>query len=106
MAKEYKKENIINTYFTIAILDDCFKIHGEIYDEINKLHTPQNLIDACKRVIELYNDDRERRKYDKGEIVWDYRVIKHEEDDSTDWQTAYKVYKYKGRWKFYRDDNF
>lgn len=44
MAKEYKKENIINTYFTIAILDDCFKIHGEIYDEIDKSHTPQNLI--------------------------------------------------------------
>lgn len=38
--------------------------------------------------------------------VWDYRIVKHEEDDNTDWQTIYKVYKYRGKYKVKIDDKF
>lgn len=106
MAQEYNKNNIKNTYFTIAILDDCFKIHGEVYDEIRGVHCPQTLLGCARKVVEMLKDDKERRKYDEGWIVWDYRIIKHEEDDDSDWQTAYKVYKYRNQYKVKVDSNF
>lgn len=98
MAKEYKKENIVKTYFTIAILDSCF----DEYDEVSPKNCPQDLVGACKHVIELIKLDKDF----KDEPKWYYRVIKHEEDDDTDWQTAYKVYKYKGQWKYKKDVNY
>ena len=103
---EYKKENIINTYWTIDILDSCWKISGDVYDEIPPRYCPQDLIGACKKVVEMLKDDMERRKHDDGEPVWEYRVIKHEEDEENDWQTAYKVYKYRGRWKYKIDYDY
>ena len=102
MAKEYKKENITQTYFTIDILDDCWKITGDTYDEIGKKDCPQDLIGACKKVVEMIKNDKDY----KDEPKWDYRVIKHEEDDDTDWQTAFKVYKYRGKWKYRKDCDY
>ena len=100
--EEYKKENIIDTYFTIDILDSCWRISGEVYDEISRKRCPQDLREACRRVVELIEHDKEF----KDEPKWSYRVIKHEEDDKNDWQTAYKVYKYRGRWKYKVDYDY
>lgn len=103
MAKEYNKDNIKNTYFTIAILDDCFNIHGEIYDEITGVHCPQTLLGCARKVVEMKNHDKELgAEYGK----WDYRIIRHEEDDDSDWQTAFKVYKYRNQWKVKPDYKF
>ena len=100
---EYNKANIINTYFTIDILDDCWKISHDVYDEVSKKNCPQDLVGACKKVVEMIKHDKELGP-DYGK--WDYRVIKHEEDDTTDWQTAYKVYKYRGQWKYKVDYDY
>ena len=100
---EYKKENIIKTYWTIDILDSCWKISGDVYDEISEKNCPQDLIGACKLVVEnIERDKRLGAKYG----FWDYRVIKHEEDAENDWQTAYKVYKYRGKWKYKVDYDY
>ena len=99
---EYKKESIINTYWTIDILDSCWKISGEVYDEISPRNCPQDLIGACKLVVEMIKND----KNFKDESKWDYRVIKHEEDADNDWQTAYKVYKYRGQWRYKVDYDY
>ena len=95
---EYKKENIIKTYWTIDIIDSC----GDRFDEIAPRNCPQDLIGACKRVIEMMKSDKDF----KDEPKWDYRVIKHEEDADTDWQTAYKVYKYRKQWKYKVDYDY
>ena len=95
MVSEDRKENIVDTYFTIYILDSCFRYSGEVYDEISRKHCPQDLIGACKRVIEMMKDDKDF----KDEPKWSYLVVKHEEDKENDWQTFYKVYKYRGKWK-------
>jgi hypothetical protein len=100
--EEYKKENIVDTYWTIDILDSCWKISGDVYDEISRKHCPQDLIGACKKVVEMIEHDKEL----KDEPKWEYRVIKHEEDEDNDWQTAYKVYKYRGQWKFKVDYDY
>lgn len=97
MAEIYDKLNITNTYFTIAILDSC----DDVYDEFDEKHTPQDLKSACLKVIDLMKEDKELGS-DYG--VWSYLVVKHEEDDTTDWQTFYKVYKYRGKWKCKRVD--
>lgn len=99
---EYKKENIIDTYWTIDILDDCWRISGDVYDEISRKDCPQDLIGACKKVVEMIESDKGRI----DEPKWEYRVIKHEEDEENDWQTAYKVYKYRGKWKYKVDYDY
>ena len=102
MAKEYKKENIIKTYYSIIILDAC----NDIYDEMLKdeFRVPFTDIKQCVcKIIEMKQHDKELGK-DYG--TWDYRIGKHEEDDDTDWQTIYKMYKYKGRYKVKVDENF
>ena len=99
MAKTYNKANIINTYFTIIILDSC----GDIYDEIYGIHCPQTLIECGKRILEMKQHDKELGD-EFG--VWDYRIGKHEEDDDSDWQTVYKVYKYRGRYKIKVDERW
>ena len=108
---EYDKSKITNTYYTILILDSC----GDIFDELSKWQCTNNseerrarvewvdIIDACKRVIEMKKHDKELGS-EFG--VWDYRVVKHEEDEDNDWQTIYKVFKYRGKWKYKIDDNF
>lgn len=101
---EYKKENITDTYYTIDILDSCWKISGDVYDEISRKSCPQDLLGACRRVVEMINHDRELGEEIGGK--WEYRVIKHEEDDENDWQTAYKVYKYRGRWRYKVDYDY
>ena len=101
MAKEYRKENILKVYYSIVILDDC----GGIYDEIFKdqfRREFKDLIETAKQVIEMKKHDKELGS-EYG--VWDYRIAKHEEDDDTDWQTVYKVYKYRNRWKIKIDEN-
>lgn len=96
---EYEKSKITDTYFTIEILDSC----GDRYDEIGRKDCPQDLIGACKKVVEMKKHDRE---LGTNFGIWDYRVIKHEEDEENDWQTAYKVYKYRGGWKYKADYDY
>lgn len=93
--ENYDKSKIVETYYTITILDSC----GDEYDEIPKRSCPQSLKEACLRVVEMIQCDRELGS-DFG--IWNYVVVKHEVDDDTDWQTKYKVYKYRGRWKYKR----
>ena len=89
---DYKKENIIKVYYTISVLDDC----GNEYEELSERQCPQDLVGACKKVVEMIKDDRELgEEYGR----WFYLVVKHEEDAENDWQTFYKVFKYRGRWK-------
>lgn len=99
MAETYKKESVLKTYFTIVILDSC----GDIYDEISGVHCPQTLIDCGRKILEMKQTDKELGK-DYG--TWDYRICKHEEDEDTDWQTVYKVIKYRGQYKIKVDENF
>ena len=89
----YDVKKIKKVYYTIAILDSC----NDVYDEITEKHVPQNLIDACKFVIEQIKHDKELGD-DFG--IWSYLVVKHEEDDNTDWQSFYKVYKYRNQWRY------
>ena len=96
MASEYHKENIVETYFTILILDDC----GNECDEIGRKHCSQDLIGACKQVVECIEHDKDF----KDEPKWSYLVVKHELDNDSDWHTFYKVYKYSGKWKYKRVD--
>ena len=97
--KEYSPKNIINTYFTIAILDSC----GDVYDEITGIHCPQTLIGCGRKIIEMKNHDKELGS-EFGD--WNYRICKHEEDDDTDWQTVYKVYKYRNQYKIKVDERW
>lgn len=100
--KEYNKANIVKTYYSIIILDSC----GDIYEECFKDRFGKDYLDiktAMLAVIDMKKADKELGK-DWGE--WDYRIAKHEEDDDTDWQTIYKMYKYRGKWKLKVDDNF
>lgn len=92
MSDTYDKRNIVKTYFTIIVLDSC----GDEYDEIGVRHCPQDLVGACKHVIELTKHDKELGP-EYG--TWSYLVCKNEEDDTTNWLTFYKVYKYRGKWK-------
>lgn len=83
-----------NIWYEIIILDAC----GDEYDSIQCRH--EEFIDVCKRVIDM-------KKHDKllgSEFgIWDYRIIRHEIDDNTDWYNVYKVYKYRGKWKYKED---
>ena len=97
MSNDYQKENIVETYYTISILDDC----GNEYDEIGKKSCQQSLVDACKKVIEMTKQDKILGE-EYG--VWFYLVVKHEEDNDTDWQTFYKVFKYRGKWRYKETD--
>lgn len=97
--KEYKKENIKKSYLEIWVLD----AGGSVYDYITGKNCPQDFISACKKVIELIKDDKELRK-EYGCWSWSYLVVKNEEDDDTNWQTFYKVYKYANKWKYKRVD--
>lgn len=102
MAKEYNKANIVKTYYSIIILDAC----GDIYSEEFKDLFGKELLDirsAMLRVIDMKKSDKELGK-DWG--VWDYRIAKHEEDEDTDWQTVYKLYKYRNKYKVKIDENF
>ena len=103
MENEYKKENIQYTYYTIVILDSC----GDPYDEIYKDHTTgkefTNIRECAKLIIEMKKHDKELCD-EYG--VWDYRICKHEEDKTNDWQTVFKVYKYRGVWKVKIDERW
>ena len=99
MAKEYNKNNIIKTYYSIIILDAC----GDIYEEITGKRCPQTMTECAKQIIEMKKHDKELGS-EYG--VQDYRIGYHEEDDDTDWQTVYKLYKYKGKYKVKIDENF
>lgn len=96
MAKEYKKENIINTYFEILVLDGA----GDIYDTIKGFHCPQTLLGCARKIDEMKQRDKELGE-DFG--IWDYRVAMHEEDDNTDWYSVYKINKRKGKY-YFKDD--
>lgn len=96
MAKEYNKNNIKKVYFTIIILDAC----GDIYDEIGPFTA---INETVKRIFDMKKTDKELGD-EYG--VWDYRIGYHEEDDDTDWQTVYKVYKYRGVWKVKIDERW
>lgn len=101
MAKEYNKANIVKTYYSVVILDSC----GDIYEECFKDLLGKELLEiksAMLLVIEMKKHDKDF----KDEPKWDYRIAKHEEDDDTDWQTIYKVYKYRGRYKVKVDNDF
>lgn len=103
MAKEYKKENIVNTYYEILILDAC----GSIYDYIYKNDEKQpfrDINEPAKKIIKMMKTDKELGEKLGGK--WSYRIAKHEEDDDTDWQTIYKLYKYRGVWKYKVDERF
>ena len=101
--EEYRKENILNTYYSIVILDSC----GDIYDEVftnHETHKPfTDLKETALKVIDMMNEDKVLGE-EYG--TWGYRISKHEEDDDTDWQTVYKLYKYRGRYKVKVDENF
>ncbi len=102
MAKEYRKENILKVYYSIIILDDCGNIYDEIFrDQFRRPFT--DLKETALAVVDMKKHDKELGS-EFG--VWDYRIGKHEEDDDTDWQTVYKVYKYRNRWKIKVDENF
>lgn len=99
----YCKDKITKTYFTILVLDAS----GDIYDEITKDIDHKeftNIINAAKCVINMMKTDKELGEELGGK--WSYRIGKHEEDDDTDWQTIYKLYKYKGKWKYKVDEKF
>lgn len=103
MAKEYNKSNIVKTYYSVIILDDC----GDIYEEMEKnplTHEPfKDLTEAAKCILDMKSSDKELgEEYGR----WDYRIGKHEEDDDTDWQSVYKLYKYKGCWKVKLDERW
>ena len=100
MAKEYDKQNITNTFYDIIICADMGAGQLEECDYVDKRYVPQDLVGACKKVIELMGYDKDF----KDEPNWKYLVVKHEEDNDTDWQTFYKVYKYRGKWKYKRVD--
>jgi hypothetical protein len=101
MAKEYRKENIVKTYYSVIILDDCDNIVEEV--EKDALGNPLlDLKSACMMVLDYKRTDKDF----KDEPKWDYRIGKHEEDDDTDWQTIYKVYKYRGRYKVKIDERW
>lgn len=105
--KEYEPSQIIRTYYTILILDSC----GDEYDELHKYQVGNdpkayrnredwdNIIEPAKYIIEMKKSDKELGK-DYGE--WDYIIVKHEEDEDSDWQSDYKVYKYRGQWRYKR----
>ena len=95
--QEYDLKNIKETYYTITILDSC----DDEYDEIPRRNCPQTLKEACLRVVEMIQHDRELGT-DYG--VWSYLVVKHEVDDDTDWISTYKVYKYRKQWRYKRVD--
>lgn len=100
--EEYNKKNIIKTYFSILVLDS----NGDIYDEIfkNEYNKPfQDLKEVVKRIIDMKKTDKE---LGKTYGVWSYRIGKHEEDQYNDWQTVYKLRKYKNKYKLIIDDNF
>lgn len=89
-------------YYTILILDSC----GDVYEEM--LHNEEkkpflSLRETALKVIDMKKHDKELGS-DFG--IWDYRIVKHEEDDETDWVSIYKVYKYAGKWKCKYDDKF
>ena len=95
--KEYDKSKILKVYYTILIIDSC----GDIYDEIckGKNEDWDNIIEPAKRIIEMKKSDKELGD-EYG--VWDYRIAKHEEDNDSDWQSEYKIYKYKRQWRYKR----
>ena len=99
MANEYKKENIKNTYFEILVLDAC----GDIYDTITGVHCPQTMLGCARKIDEMKQHDKELGT-DFGK--WDYRVAMHEEDDTTDWYSVYKIYKYKGKYRCKDDTDY
>lgn len=78
------------------ILDAC----GNVYDEIGPW---KNINDCAKKIIEMQKHDKELGS-EYG--VWDYRIVYHEEDDDSDWQTVYKLYKYKGHYKIKVDERW
>lgn len=100
--KEYNKANIVKTYYSIVILDSC----GDIYDEDFKDQFGKELLDIKTTmliVLDMMKTDKELgEEYGK----WGYRIAKHEEDDDTDWQTIYKMYKYRGKYKLKVDEDF
>jgi len=100
MASEYDKRKITRTYYTILVCIDEGAGQYEECDEISAKQCPQDLLGACKRVVELVEHDKDF----KDEPKWKYFVVKNEEDDDTNWQTFYKVYKYRGKWKYKRTD--
>ena len=95
-------EKIIKTTYEIIILDAC----GDEYDNIdtNDEHKPfSNLKEVCKYVVEMKKHDKELGA-EFG--VWDYRVVRWEETKDTRYYSVFKVYKYKGMWKYKRDYKF
>ena len=98
--KNYDKKNIVNTYWSILILDAC----GDIYEEYEGRKGELTCAKDCAAWVlhNMKNDKELGAEYG----TWDYRFVKHEEDDDTDWTTVYKVYKYRGRYKWKVDNNF
>lgn len=100
---EYDKTKIIKTYYSILILDSCLDIYEEM--EKDAFGKPfLELKDACYRVLDMMKLDKELGEENGGK--WYYRIAKHEEDNENDWQTIYKLYKYRGRWKVKVDEDF
>lgn len=100
--KEYNKNNIIKTTYSIVILDAC----GNVYEEVFKDKFGNeflNIRDCAYLIIEMKKTDKE---LGKNFGVWDYRICEHEEDNDTDWQTVYKLFKYKGHYKVKVDERF
>ena len=95
------EEKIIETSYSIVILDSG----GAIYDEVFKdsMRKPfASLKDALMEVILMKQSDKELGECD----CWDYRVVKHEVSEKYDYQSIYKVYRYRNKWMYKFDDEF
>lgn len=61
MAKEYNKNNIVNTYYSIIILDACNDIYEEIFeDEFNMPFT--NIKQCVYKILNMRKHDKELGK--------------------------------------------
>lgn len=89
-------EKIIKTYYSILILDSC----GDIYDELFKNQFGKEFTDLkeiIRYVLEMKKHDKELGK-EYG--TWDYRVAVHEETETTDYQSIYKIRKVRNANKY------
>lgn len=100
--KEYDAKNIVKTYYSILILDAC----NDIYEEMFKDVFGSEFTSMKQCVYEIIKMKQHDKELGEEFGTWDYRIAKHEEDDDSDWQTIYKLYRYDGKWKVKVDEYF